>query len=176
MMCMILTLLMGEYKIIMSLIFNKNHPFNLQEDYFSCTVIFKKVLDKENYVILFTPKPRHRKIKKKGAPLSNHLLFGQDVFAWSCPSFVIVTFKSGWNSVVCLLKLNFFHGIPHVHVVHVLKKIFTVFRILQKYVNIFHFWVLLLCMKGASPCFQKGLPVMEKRLSLDTNWGEVHHR
>ena len=95
MMCMILTLLMGEYKIIMSLISNKNHLFNLQEDYFSCTVIFKKVLDKENYVILFTPKPRHCKIKKKGAPLSNHLLFGQDVFAWSCPSFVIVTFKSG---------------------------------------------------------------------------------
>ena len=58
-MCMILTLLMGEYKIIMSLIFKKNHPFNLQEDYFSCTVIFKKVLDKENYIILFTPKPRH---------------------------------------------------------------------------------------------------------------------
>ena len=82
-------------------------------------------------------KPRHCKIKKKGAPLSNHLLFGQDVFAWSCPSFVIVTFKSGWNSVVCLLKLNFFHGIPHVHVAHVLKKIFTVFRILQKYVNTF---------------------------------------
>ena len=78
--------------------------------------------------------------------------------------------------MVCLLKLNFFHGIPHVHVVHVLKKIFTVFSILQKYVNIFRFWVLLLCMKGASPCFQKGLPVMEKRLSLDTNWGEVHHR
>ena len=78
--------------------------------------------------------------------------------------------------MVCLLKLNFFHGIPDVHVVHVLKKIFTVFRILQKYVNIFHFWVLLLCVKGASPCFQKSLPVMEKRLSLDTNWGEVHHR
>ena len=69
--------------------------------------------------------------------------------------------------MVFLLKLNFFHGIPYVHVVHILKKIFTVFRILQKYVNIFHFWVLLL---------QKSLPVMEKRLSLDTNWGEVHHR
>ena len=67
-MCMILTLLTGEYKIIMTLISNKNHPFNLQEDYFSCTVIFKKVLDKENYVVLFTPKPRHCKIKRKGAP------------------------------------------------------------------------------------------------------------
>ena len=84
-MCMILTLLMGEYKIIMSLISNKNHPFNLQEDYFSCTVIFKKVLDKENYVILFTPKPRHCKIKKKGGSIVQPPPFWTGCFCMELP-------------------------------------------------------------------------------------------